>query len=258
MTGSQAVFGETLKAIFFDLDDTLFDTHGQLVEPASRDACRAMIEAGMAASLKDALAIREQLFEADPRSDVYLKVANHFGASEGCGSTVDEIADCGRRAFYQRTVEPHISLFPGVQELLALLKTRYQLFLITSGDPSTQRQKVELLKLEPLFVSVSLVESAAGECKETVFADLMRRHRLSPQQVLVVGDRIDREIADGRALGTWTCQIVHGEYRHLKPLSPGEIPDFSLECVTGLTRLLRKAVPGAERQRVLAGREHLV
>lgn len=40
-----------IDAIVLDLDDTLFDTTAQLMEPAHREAAQAMIDAGLAADL---------------------------------------------------------------------------------------------------------------------------------------------------------------------------------------------------------------
>ncbi len=191
-----------------------------------------MIEMGLKASFDDALAQRAVFFQQAPRLDIQERLVGHFGVQEG--SDADAVEEAGRLAFYQRNVESHITLFEGCYDLLALAKTRFQLFLVTSGSPSTQRQKVDLLGIEPFFTDMTFVNSGNGETKKDAFLQLTERHQLNAPRVLVVGDRIDREISAANQLGMWTCQIARGEYRHLKVTSASESADIVCAHVTEL------------------------
>ena len=49
---------EAVKAVVFDLDDTLYDCLNQCVGPAHREAARAMVEAGAHATVEEVLEAR--------------------------------------------------------------------------------------------------------------------------------------------------------------------------------------------------------
>ncbi len=57
--------------LIFDLDDTLLDTWGQLVQPAARESCQAMIEAGLNADLEECIEKRTDFFINRPREDLF-------------------------------------------------------------------------------------------------------------------------------------------------------------------------------------------
>ncbi|MDP2974515.1 MAG: hypothetical protein Q8N60_05680, partial [Candidatus Diapherotrites archaeon] len=52
-----------IRAIFFDLDDTLFDCSGSLIENARKRAAAAMVAAGLPLSAEEAYKMQVQLFE---------------------------------------------------------------------------------------------------------------------------------------------------------------------------------------------------
>jgi FMN phosphatase YigB (HAD superfamily) len=68
-----------IQFIIFDMDDTLFDTYGQLVKPASLESCRAMIDAGLNAEIDQCLKARHDLGLSKPRADIYKELVKHFG-----------------------------------------------------------------------------------------------------------------------------------------------------------------------------------
>ncbi|MHC5034316.1 MAG: hypothetical protein ACYTFZ_04710, partial [Planctomycetota bacterium] len=50
-----------LKAVVFDLDDTLYDCTGTLLEASRRRAAAVLVEAGLPMSEEDALALQKEL-----------------------------------------------------------------------------------------------------------------------------------------------------------------------------------------------------
>ena len=52
-----------IKAVFFDLDDTLFDCSGMLVDNARHRAAKAMIKAGLPVDEKKAFAMQVEVFK---------------------------------------------------------------------------------------------------------------------------------------------------------------------------------------------------
>lgn len=223
--------------IVFDLDDTLMDTFGQLVMPAVRESCAAMIQAGLRARLADAVSARQKMFRYAPSADHFARLIEIFGLQPD--SDHDRVHTSGRRAYFERDVESHIQPFNGVEDLLADLSRHYALYLVTSGHPQTQCQKVQYLGLETHFEAVFYVNNGRGEQKLGAFEKLLADTGHPPQRTLCVGDRPDREIRDANLLGMETVRHRHGEYFYLEPRDPLEKPDHEIRTLDQLKPLLK-------------------
>src|ERR1039458_5832025 len=118
-----------IKHMIFDLDDTLFDTYGQLVKPAAREACQAMVNKGLRSSVDDCVRAREDIFKHSPRKDVYLQIIDRLGVKDG--SHADDIRKAGFDAFHYRNIKETINLFSDTDFLLTKLRSLYRLYLVT-------------------------------------------------------------------------------------------------------------------------------
>ncbi len=227
-----------VTALIFDLDDTLFDTWGQLVRPAAREACLAMIAAGLDADLEHALQTRASLFAQQPRADVHRLLVETLGVRSE--EDPEQVRLAGHQAYFGREVEPHIALAPETESLLRELYELYALFLVTAGVPRTQRSKVAYLKLEPYFREVHYVDGDAGQTKRDAFARILADHGLAPHQVVCIGDRPDREIVSANQLGMVSVRVRGGEFSHLRAERALECAHHEIEAVTELRELLRQ------------------
>lgn len=224
------------QTLIFDLDDTLFDTFGQLVGPAAREACLAMIAAGLKADVEEAIQTRKDLFKAYPRQDVYALLVDKLGCEDP--NLADAVRDAGHQAYFHRKVEDHISLEGTVQTMLETLQTTHRLYLVTSGHPETQARKVELLQLAPYFAAIHYVHRDVGQSKFDSFRHISYELDHAPPQTLVIGDRPDREIRAGNALGMHTARIRHGEFAHIEPQTKDEEAHYEFERVTDILNIL--------------------
>ncbi|MCB1051305.1 MAG: HAD family hydrolase [Acidobacteria bacterium] len=224
----------SIKTVIFDLDDTLFDTWGQLVGPATREFCQAMVEAGLNTDVNSAINAKDALFKADPRRNYFAALVETFGKRSECFLSDEELEQVGRRAYLQRKVEDWITPFEATIPTLTYLRTRYQLFLVTSGSPDTQEQKIRFLGIHSYFANVFFVDSAKGETKQGAFASILAQSASSPQSVISVGDRVDREIKVANRMGMWSCHIQRGEFAHLQPSQDDEHPHYRIECISQL------------------------
>lgn len=104
-------------------------------------------------------------------------------------------------------------LYPGVPETLrALREAGYELAIASNARPTYLRALFERYPLQDLFVPPVTADEAGS--KEAVLRTYLMRYGLSPQQVIMVGDRAnDAEAA--RAVNCWFigCDYGHG-YRH--------------------------------------------
>ena len=123
-----------IRAVVFDLDDTLFDCLGQCVGPAHREAARAMVEAGARASVEELLEARLAL--AGVEHDVDAAVAAAFRSVNPI-----KVAEAGRQAFFDR--DPgSIVPFPFAADVVARVRAVARAILLSVGHPPTQRRKL--------------------------------------------------------------------------------------------------------------------
>lgn len=221
-----------IKAIFFDLDDTLMDTYGQLVLKAHKEACQAMIEAGLNIALDELYNKRLELIKHYPRQEINELLANHYNHSQ------EQIIQAGFNSYYNTDVGG-IKTFPGVPSLLNTLKNCFELFLVTTGSPRTQKMKVQELQIASFFKDLYYVNMAANESKKEAFEYLFENHDLQPQVVLVVGDRVNNEISIANQLGCSTVWMKHGEFSHIQPESEHEKPDYTIGNINELLEIVQ-------------------
>jgi putative hydrolase of the HAD superfamily len=99
----------------------------------------------------------------------------------------------------------------GYGDLDALGELRAKLFLVTSGFRRLQESKIKALGIAPLFTAVhidAIDEQPRPSGKLPAFEAILAAHHFSPQEVLVVGDNPDSEIAAGNRLGMVTIQTL--------------------------------------------------
>jgi FMN phosphatase YigB (HAD superfamily) len=224
-------------AVFFDLDDTLMDTAGQIVDLAVTDATDALIEAGLRADRADLLAFLRSRTEA-------AEGGNHWDAALDRFGLVNQDADpeavvrAGRDAFFSTDL-PELEPLPGCRRLLSRLRDAgCLLFLVTGGKPSTQREKIQRLCFTDVFDAIAFADSLAGESKLPAFEDLVERFSLRPVECLCVGDRVVGEIHDGNQLGMYTVRMRGGEFAAMEPSSPVEIPDLEITSLYELATVM--------------------
>ena len=227
-----------IEHIVFDLDDTLLDTYTQLIPRATRDACNAMIAAGLKAELEEAIEACQERAASTPRRDLFTSLVHKFGVKQGHDPL--RIATAGNQAFYNRKVEPDITLFEGARELLQNLTEKgYVLHLVTQGHRQTQEEKVTILKIARYFDSISFIDPSKGERKRSAFAQVMKQSTRPPETHLSIGNRIDTDISEAKELGWKTCWVRYGEYKHLTPALPSEKPDFTITSLNELVEACR-------------------
>lgn len=211
-----------IAMVVFDLDDTLIDTFGVLVPAAHRAAseamARALDEIDGAPDADAIQAVRERLLAEDPRDlDARVAAALELPTPEATQAA----ARAGSNAWHRPRIPAECKLdLKGVRSLLRRLARDYKLVLLTQGDPATQAAKLRKAKLEDSFKQAVYVPVEGS--KFTALGKLMERNEIRGQQVVVIGDRPDREIEAANRLGCWTIRVQRGEFAELEPASEAE------------------------------------
>ncbi len=194
-----------IKAIIFDLDDTLYDCSGTLVLKSKKLAAKIIskaIKCSEAEAIKLQIEIEDRL---GPKADVAREISSLYNLPEDFCKEITNIIN---------TLEVEgVILFPGTMDSINELKRiGYKLFLVTFGKRKMQEKKINVLGLERVFDEIIITESPQG--KEKYFKEILTKYDLEPEQVLCVGDKIKDEIEVGKRLGMSTVLMKHGRHYH--------------------------------------------
>ncbi len=227
----------SVSTVIFDLDDTLYDCLGQRVRAAHQHAAATLAAAGVPATAEEIFRVRMEAFEHDPQlTHIDERVCERFGVP---AEQREALIRASRHAFFTSPVEK-LQLFPGALAVLRGLKERgVKIFVVSFGDPETQRAKVAALGLdrEPSIDHIFYADTSHTITKEAIFRTILRNAENDPKRVLVVGDRPSNEIKAGKALGMHTVRIRGGEFQRLKPNGPEEQADFEINKIDAVLKL---------------------
>jgi uncharacterized cofD-like protein len=224
-----------IRAVVFDLDDTLYDCTGTLVEASRRRAAHVLVENGLPMSEDEALALQQELAEAHgPHLLVFDEVARRFGLDH-------DVVDRAYRAYNSDEVGS-IKPFPGALEAVRSLRSDgLCCLLLTHGVHRRQQTKIHKLGLEDAFDEIVINDADRGEPLSECLRYLLERRSLRPEEVLVVGDRPPEEIRIGNDLGATTAQVLHGRFSSFEPRDEREVPDYRISDVFQVPTLVRLA-----------------
>jgi putative hydrolase of the HAD superfamily len=110
-------------------------------------------------------------------------------------------------------VEGNVKLFPGVRELIAVLRPHFRLGLITSGRKAVQANKLRLLGLEASFDAVvfssTLPENKPGQMP---FQTLCDELGVRPEHSVYIGDNPLFDFKGSGELGMTTIRVDNREF----------------------------------------------
>lgn len=223
-----------IRAIAFDLDDTLIDTHRLLVPAAAREACEAMIALGLNLPLERCLQMRAEMAVGHSHRDIFRLIAERAGAKNST-----ELGDVGAKTFYNPRIPKPLPLLEGATDVLTALSGKYRLFLVTIGNPNAQRLKVDAAELGGRFEELFLVDGFKGEKKGDAFAEILKRGPFKPEELLAVGNRRSQEIRAAKTLGAKTCFFKFGEYADEPIRQSEDNADWTIERWKDFARTCR-------------------
>lgn len=211
-----------MKALLADLDDTILDYSGGAAA-SWEEACAAVAgPAGLdVARLAAEVVTTRRWFWSDPdrhrreRVDMvgaWRKIAAH--ALERLGGPGEPLATGIADEFAARR-RVALRLLPGAMEALVELRRRgVPLALVTNGDASQQREKIERFDLAAFFrVIVIEGEFGAGKPDEAVYRHALAALGAPARDSWMVGDNLEWDVAGPQRLGlraAWVDGPGHG------------------------------------------------
>ena len=115
------------------------------------------------------------------------------------------------------------------------------------------RDRLRVRGWAPLFaVCISSGEEGIKKPEPAIFELALQRAGCRPDQAVMVGDRIDNDVAPARAVGMATVRIHQGLSRKQSPRTPAETPDVTIRRLRELPAAL--GMTPAQRHSLLAER----
>ena len=191
--------------IFFDADDTLWEN-----EQFFRDA-----EAQFAELLSDYTTpdgVQQLLWHKQEEniplfgygSKTYM-IGMTDAAMDLCGGQLPEKIYYGIKKIITDLAYHEFELIEGVEETLKALQGHYTLIVATKGDLTEQLSKYRLSGLSKYFHHCEVMENK----DEKNYMELLKKHDLEPEQLLMIGNSVKSDIAPVVNLGGTAIHTPH-------------------------------------------------
>jgi len=215
-----------LKAVIFDMDNTLFD----FIE-AQLSACKAVTSRLGVGSKYDLF----DYFLQDPRRfEDHSNIADYM-RDRGLYDRETYGECCG---IYDEAKMEAIVPYPGVKEVLEELRARgVRLAVVTNASNGNALARLNRAGLAGLFdavVSAEMTKRMKPEPDSIMLA--LELLRAKPEEAVLVGDSLSRDIAAGIELGMRT---VYAEYGDRNLQEEGHEPDHRIQDIRDLPRIFR-------------------
>jgi len=215
-----------VKAVVFDVDDTLYDSSLQM-RMTRLNAVRAMIEAGLPADLEMAYKTLEEI--ADQYGPHYTR---HFDKLlERLGLKWSPRVIAAGVVAYRETSDAYLKPFPDtVPTLVRLRDQRYRLGVASEGRSVKQWQKLIQLGIHHLFHSVVISEdSGTEEFSVDVFKECLEELEAKPRETIYVGSKPNKGILYANRAGMITVRIRKGDSVAEEPAQPEGKAKYEIE-----------------------------
>ena len=237
-----------IKAVIFDLDDTLYDCTGSLIDASRTRAAKALVEAGLPCTEDEVYQLQKELTEKyGPYYHVFNEIVNKYNADS-------KLVTIAYKAYNSSEVS-EIKPFPYVIPTLKELKEKgYKLFLLTVGVHERQEKKINILGLKPYFDEMVISDQEIGLPMEDCMRDLIERHAINFRETVMVGDRVREELRIAKSLGMTTIQMLHGRFKNEPAVNECDKPDYKIKRIFQIATILQLQNMGKtpDRLKILA------
>jgi len=196
-----------IKAVMFDLDNTLIDFM-KMKEKACEAAVDAMIGAGLEMKKGAALKI---LFDLYKQYGIEYQTIFQKFMQKAKGKVDYRIVAHGVVA-YRKEKETYLVPYPHVIPVLLELKKKYKLAIISDAPRMEAWLRLAAMNLDEFFdVVITSADVRKTKVHYAPFKAALKALKVKPEEALMVGDRVERDIKPAKALGIKTCFARYGE-----------------------------------------------
>ena len=128
-------------------------------------------------------------------------------------------------------------LYPDTAECLRTLGKKYKLGIIANQIPGAEK-RLENMGIRQYFdVFVSSAEEGVAKPDPRIFSLALARAGCTPDQAVMIGDRIDNDIVPAKQMGMKTVWIKQGVGQYWNIQGDYETPDFEVNSLSELLPL---------------------
>lgn len=127
--------------------------------------------------------------------------------------------------FFER-IKTTLPLLDGALDNLEYLSTKYILVLLTQGNISVQKQKINTLQIEKFFKKIYFADLDKAESKTTYFRQILKDFSVQASDCLSIGNRRSTDVRLAKQLNYYTCLHKYGEHKNESIDQPEDIADF--------------------------------
>ncbi|XP_043991894.1 N-acylneuraminate-9-phosphatase isoform X2 [Gambusia affinis] len=198
--------GKAVKAILFDLDNTLVDTSraGEVALKKTGELLKSKLnlDDDTIRSICDKFKLKLLCESPDRPPGTSQDDIRMCHWTESIAETTGSSAasDLASQCYYlwKNSRLELLCLTPEVRDLLRQLRGRYKLLLLTNGDARTQREKVEAAECEEFFDAVVIAgDHAEQKPFPSIFQLCFSMLQVEAQDCVMVGDSLDTDIQGG-------------------------------------------------------------
>lgn len=207
---------QLVKGVIFDLDDTLYNE-------------KEYVKSGYKA-------IAEYL----DRDDAYINLWSYFELGKpAIDMYLDEIGHKEEKVNCLKIYREHIPILAfnnGVLEIIKELKSKnIKVGIITDGRPIGQRNKIAALGLEEMMDDIVVTDELGGKqfrkpC-DIAFRIIQRRWKIPFEQMLYVGDNINKDFQAPKQLGMQWLWFKNSEGMYVQKSSDETIKNNKITCL---------------------------
>ncbi|ADG13470.1 HAD superfamily (subfamily IA) hydrolase, TIGR02253 [Methanocaldococcus infernus ME] len=227
-----------IKGILFDLDDTLYNS-SEFVSIARREAVKSMIDAGLNVSLDEAMEILNKIIK-----DKGSNYGKHFDdLVKSVLGRYDPMIIATGIITYHNVKVALLRPYPNtIKTLIELKKMSLKLGVLTDGLTIKQWEKLIRLGIHTFFDEVITSEEfGLGKPHLEFFKYGLKRFGLKGEEVIYVGDRIDRDIEPAKKVGMITVRILRGKYKDMEGKA-----DYTIKDLWELIEIVKKLREGGQ------------
>ena len=145
-------------------------------------------------------------------------------------------------AFFHLTKTPWHSEdetpYPDAEPALAALKHQgFKLGVIANQNPGTEQRLAKWDLLQYFDVIAASAELGIAKPDPAIFSWALTQADCAARNAVMIGDRLDNDIAPANCLGIHTVRLLRGLGAYHKPQSADEQAEYSLRSLTELMKL---------------------
>lgn len=229
-----------IKAVLFDIGGPID------MEIAHEAAIDRALKSALAA---EGLTVSEDAWRAAGRFAVESHAPNAYQAMAWrlCGEDTAWAAKAWARfrALREGAFSP-LEARPGMEVVFCTLKDRGMKLGIAANQPVGMQAKLTSAGFDRFFDHcVMSDELGLRKPDPRLFLAVCEALGVEPADSIMVGDRIDNDVAPARALGMKTVRFKTGRHKEQRPRSWLEVPDAEVEDVPALQEALLRLISEA-------------